>query len=426
MKIAGLALCLLVVSSQYHRYNREERAGWASRFGRRGDSRLQSRVNRYSRRNSAFRRFWTGVFHHMRSHSHHNRRSHYHSRHHHSHHVAHRATRNIVQVAQATADLSTLVSAVVEAQLAATLSGAGPFTVFAPTNEAFARLPAATLRMLLEPANRSKLQAILEYHVIRAKVTSAQLRPFQEVTTVEGQTLDIRVRDGHVYVGNGGAQVTTANVKASNGVVHIIDRVLIPPTRHQSHSHHVARAKNIVQLAQATPDLSTLVQAVVAASLVKTLSGPGPFTVFAPTNEAFAALPQGTLQHLLRPENKRELQAVLEYHVISGAIRSTDLQGYQDPRTVEGSRLDIAIRNGRVYVGDAGAEVTTANVIASNGVVHIINEVLLPPTPSPPRHHYGYHRRYRSYGRHRRMLQGSNDGRCKNGKLCKNGLCKKC
>jgi len=275
-------------------------------------------------------------------------------------------------LAQATPDLSTLVAAVVAGKLVDTLSGPGPFTVFAPTNEAFAKLPKTTLDFLLDPKNIKDLDAVLTYHVVAGAVHSTDLkRGEQNVKSVEGSELRIFVEaDGKVYVDR--AHVTTANVDATNGVVHIIDRVLIPPHV----GVKVQAAKNIVELAQATPDLSTLVAAVVAGKLVDTLSGPGPFTVFAPTNEAFAKLPAATLKRLLDPAHIDELDAVLTYHVVAGAVHSTDLKPEQDVKSVEGSELRIVVRGGNVYVDRA--KVVTANVDASNGVVHIIDRVLIP------------------------------------------------
>lgn len=140
-------------------------------------------------------------------------------------------------------------------------------------------------------------------------------------------------------------------------------------------------SSTIVDLAVATPELSTLVTAVTAAELAETLSGPGPFTVFAPTNEAFEALPEGTLASLLEPENQADLQAVLTYHVVAGAVLSSQLSDGQVIETVQGGTLTVRISNGSVMLEDANgnmAEVIAADVEASNGVVHIINRVVLP------------------------------------------------
>lgn len=139
-----------------------------------------------------------------------------------------------------------------------------------------------------------------------------------------------------------------------------------------------APANDIVALAAATPDLSTLVAAVQAAGLVETLQGTGPFTVFAPTNAAFAALPAGTVENLLKPENKDQLVAILTYHVVGGAIRSTDLSDGMAAPTVNGANITVKISpDSKVMINDAN--VVTANVEASNGVVHIIDKVILPP-----------------------------------------------
>ena len=142
-----------------------------------------------------------------------------------------------------------------------------------------------------------------------------------------------------------------------------------------------APSQNIVELAVATPELSTLVTAVTAADLVDTLSGEGPFTVLAPTNDAFAALPEGTLDTLLEPENIEDLQAVLTYHVISASVFSSDLSNGQVVETANGGTLTVDITDAGVFFVDANggrAQVVAADVEASNGVVHVIDSVLLP------------------------------------------------
>merc|ERR1719469_1243334 len=161
---------------------------------------------------------------------------------------------NIVELAQSVPALSTLVTAVVAGDLVDTLTSPGPFTVFAPTNDGFAALPEGTVDTLLKPENKDTLVDILTYHVLGSEVLSTDLKFFQRVKTVDG-----------------------ADNKASNGVAHIIDGVLLPPAAGLSDA-----LPNIVELAQSVPDLSTLVAAVVAGDLVDTLTSPGPFTVFAP------------------------------------------------------------------------------------------------------------------------------------------------
>jgi len=177
-----------------------------------------------------------------------------------------------------------------------------------------------------------------------------------------------------VYI-NGKAKVTTADVGATNGVVHIIDTVLIPAKIAN------AASKSIVELAASTKDLSTLVTALTAGKLVTALEGKGPFTVFAPTNEAFAKLPKATLNSLLEPKNIKQLDAVLEYHVVAGvAIFSKNLKSSQHVKTLQGQQLLVQRSWRGVYI-NGKSKVTTADVRATNGVVHIINTVLLPPQP---------------------------------------------
>jgi uncharacterized surface protein with fasciclin (FAS1) repeats len=143
----------------------------------------------------------------------------------------------------------------------------------------------------------------------------------------------------------------------------------------EDHDHH-----NIVELASDTDNLSTLVAAVKAAGLVETLSGEGPFTVFAPTNEAFAALPEGTVENLLKPENRDMLVKILTYHVVSGKVMSGDLSDGMMAETVEGSQISVSITDAGVSINDAS--VVTADVEASNGVVHLIDSVIMPPEDS--------------------------------------------
>merc|ERR1711885_25344 len=233
-------------------------------------------------------------------------------------------------------DLSTLVTALTAGKLVTALEGKGPFTVFAPTNEAFAKIPKAELQKLLDPKNIKELDAILEYHVVAgAAVHAKDLKPEQKVKTLQGEELLVEVKDGHVTI-NKEAHVTAADNDASNGVVHIIDGVLIPKA--PKPPAPPAPTKNIVQLAESVKDLSTLVTALTAGKLVTALEGKGPFTVFAPTNEAFAKIPKDELQKLLDPKNIKELDAILEYHVVAGAaVHAKDLKRDNIFKTLEGS-----------------------------------------------------------------------------------------
>merc|ERR1711937_642562 len=248
------------------------------------------------------------------------------------------------------------------------------------TNEAFSALPAGTLDSLLKPENKAQLADVLTFHVLPEQVLSTDLKLFQRVATVEGKPLHVIKSHKGVFVGadiKSLKKVTGADNIASNGVAHIIDGVTLPP------SHVSADKPNIVELAQSVDDLSTLVTAVVAADLAETLSSPGPFTVFAPTNEGFAALPAGTLDSLLKPENKAQLADILTYHVLPEQVLSTDLKPFQSVPTVEGKNLHVFAFGGKVKVGPSSKElknVVAADNAASNGVVHIIDGVMLPPT----------------------------------------------
>ncbi|MCH7412999.1 fasciclin domain-containing protein [Belliella sp. R4-6] len=134
---------------------------------------------------------------------------------------------------------------------------------------------------------------------------------------------------------------------------------------------------DIVDLAVQTEFLSTLVAAVKAGDLVDVLKGDGPFTVFAPTNDAFAKLPAGTIENLLKPENKSQLVAILTYHVVAGKVYSKDLSDGMAAKTVQGAEVKISLKDGKAMVNNAN--VTTADIEASNGVVHVIDSVILPP-----------------------------------------------
>jgi len=306
--------------------------------------------------------------------------------------AASQPTVNIVELAESVPTLSTLVSAVVAGDLAETLSSPGPFTVFAPTNDAFAKLPSSTLDDLMKPENKAQLVDILTYHVLPEQVLSNQLRSFQRVKTVEGKNLHI-YKDSRRGVrvtpdGKDFKSVTAADNLATNGVAHIIDGVLIPPaspaTTTAAPTTAAPKLPNIVELAESVKDLSTLVSAVVAGDLVDTLSG-GTFTVFAPTNDAFAALPAGTLDSLMKPENKKELVDILTYHVLPKKALADDLDLFQAETTVEGKPLHVQKWGGVVKVGPSleSADlktVTAADNLASNGVAHIIDGVLLPPS----------------------------------------------
>lgn len=143
-----------------------------------------------------------------------------------------------------------------------------------------------------------------------------------------------------------------------------------------------AKKKDIVDTAVAAGSFTTLVAAIKAAGLVDTLKGEGPFTVFAPTDEAFAKLPAGTLEMLLKPENKAQLAAILAYHVVSGKVKAKDVVKLTSAKTVQGSNVAIMIKDGGVVL-NSSSNVTSTDIATSNGVIHVIDAVILPPSAAP-------------------------------------------
>jgi transforming growth factor-beta-induced protein len=281
----------------------------------------------------------------------------------------------IVDIAVADGRFTTLVAAVQAAGLAETLSGDGPFTVFAPTDDAFAALPAGTLDELLKPENKQQLTDILLYHVVPGKVMAADVTGLDGKmadTALEGKQIGIKVDMGSVYL-NENTKVIITDIEASNGVIHVIDTVLLPAS-----DEAAMETKDIVDTAVADGRFTTLVAAVQAAGLAETLKGEGPFTVFAPTDEAFAALPAGTLDSLLLPENKQQLSDILLYHVVSGNVMASDVVGLTSAPTVLGKDITVKVQDGKVYLND-NVQVIITDIETSNGVIHVLDAVLLPP-----------------------------------------------
>ena len=280
--------------------------------------------------------------------------------------------KDIVELAQATPDLSTLVAAIDAAGLTSTLKGPGPFTVFAPTNAAFEALPDGALETLL--ANPTVLADLLTYHVVSGNVKSTDLTSGPVPTLLDGETIEVSV-SGTVML-NGSATVTSADNEASNGVVHIINEVLFP-------EGFELPKQNIVEIAAGTPDLSILVEALTKfPDLVEALSDEGTYTVFAPDNDAFVALLGVIGQSSLDDIPEQVLRDVLEYHVISSAaLLSTDLSNGQTATTIGGEDVTVSIDGSDVLISNS--KVLSPDVVASNGVVHIMESVMVPPSMEP-------------------------------------------
>jgi len=280
--------------------------------------------------------------------------------------------KDIVDTAAADGRFQTLVAGVQAAELTETLKGEGPFTVFAPTDDAFAKLPAGTLDELLKPENKQALTDILLYHVVSGNVMASDVVNLDSTSTVLGKDVAIKVENGKVFIND--AEVIITDIETSNGTIHVIDSVILPPADEEA----MMEEKTIVDIAVADDRFSTLVAAVTAADLVDTLNGEGLFTVFAPTDDAFAALPDGTLDSLLLPENKQQLTDILLYHVASGKVMASDVVGLSSAPTVLGQDITIKVEDGKVFLNDT-VQVIITDIEASNGVIHVIDAVLLPP-----------------------------------------------
>jgi len=215
--------------------------------------------------------------------------------------------------------------------------------------------------------NRKLLDELLEYHVLSGKFAMRELMAANVIRTIEKDDVVVRSIGGAVMVNN--ANVVASDVEATNGLVQVVDKVLVPPNFPLA-----LYSEDIVELAESQPDLSTLVQALVVGKLTATLSGAGPYTVFAPTNEAFAKIPAADLQKLL--SNPTELDALLEYHVLAGKFSMRDLMAVRNVKTLEGATVTVG---GSASITVNNAKVLKADVDATNGIVHIIDTVLMLP-----------------------------------------------
>ena len=276
---------------------------------------------------------------------------------------------DIIHTAEHAGQFKTLLTALRAADLEAALKSPGPFTVFAPTDKAFAALPAGTVESLLLPENKAKLQSVLKYHVVAGRVMSTDILKYRDAKTLHGNKVKLTLMIN-------GARVTKADINSSNGVIHVIDQVILPDNFKPAKGYADKRGtsgmdKDIVQTAVASGKFKTLVAAIQAAGLSDALSGKGPFTVFAPTDAAFAKLPTGTVENLLLPENKAKLQAILKYHVLPANLSSHDIVKSQKVKTLNRQAIypSVMLDNSSIRM---------KNIYCRNGVIHVINSVMLP------------------------------------------------
>ena len=342
---------------------------------------------------------------------------------------------DIPTVASSTGVHGVLVDAVIQAGLLATLSGEGPYTVFAPTDQAFTDA-GISLSDFDGEEGAAALANVLAYHVTTGSVLSGDLSDGQMVTMLNQQQVRIGVTSAGVLIND--ATVTLADVAASNGVIHVIDKVLLPPEEvegeicYNSETHTIVAgadqatceaytylnntemnnqtytgcyntvthqitnvteavcgahmwtaAVDIATTAAATSIHDSLVAALGVAGLVDTLTGDDAYTVFAPTDEAFAAAGIN-LDDFTTEEEIEALANILLYHVVAGEIASTDLvDGANTVTAANGDELTVTVSEGAVTVGAEGATVVLADVPASNGVIHVIDKVIMPPADEP-------------------------------------------
>lgn len=273
------------------------------------------------------------------------------------------AEKNLVEVAQGAGQFSTLIEAAQKAGLAEFLATENNITVFAPTNAAFEVLLADLGASSLDDIPVADLKQILTYHVIGSKAMSTDLSTeyYPTLASYSGNNISMYINIDNGVAINKNAMVTEADIEAENGVIHVVDKVILRPT--------------VVDIALANENFTILVQAVVKAGLVETLSGGGPFTVFAPTNAAFEVLFTQLEISSVDDLTAEQLIPILTYHVVSGNVLSSDLIAGSVPTLNAGSSLTVDLSSG-VKINES--QVAAADIQAANGVVHVIDKVLIP------------------------------------------------
>ncbi len=276
------------------------------------------------------------------------------------------ADRDIVETAVAAGQFETLAAALTEAELVETLQGDGPFTVFAPTDAAFAKLGNKTIQSLLREPGTPTLSGILTYHVIAGEFTAADLARMPAINTVNGQRVELTFDGGKLKADE--ASIVKADIRTTNGIIHVVDTVITPEDA------------SIAKTASEAGSFQTLLAAAEAAGLADALAtGEGPFTVFAPTDAAFGALGADTIESLLQPANRGKLARILQYHVVPGRVYASDVLGGASAGTLANETVRVGLDSGSLRVNDAN--IVATDIEASNGVIHVIDSVLLPPEP---------------------------------------------
>ncbi|MGY8643311.1 MAG: CIA30 family protein [Verrucomicrobiales bacterium] len=271
---------------------------------------------------------------------------------------------SIIATAVADGRFKTLKAALDAAGLTTFFQWDNKLTVFAPTDEAFAKLPKGTVEDLLKPENKGQLVAILSYHVHPGSAELADALRSGELKTVEGTSVEAIFSKGRVRINN--AAVLDADIKCTDGIIHVIDTVLLPESK--------PKPKNLLTTAEGAGSFTTLLAAAKAAGLVPALEGKDPLTVFAPTDEAFAALPKGTVESLLKEENRSKLIKLLTSHVVSGKLSAGDALNAGKAKSLSGAELNFQINDGILNVN--GSAIRTTGIDGGNGIIHVISSVI--------------------------------------------------
>lgn len=287
-------------------------------------------------------------------------------------------TPNIMDIVAADSRFNTLEVAVKAANLADTLASANStFTVFAPTDAAFAALPAGTVESLLADP-KGALTNVLLYHVVSGAKDSGAVLASSSLMTVQGTSLSVNLRNGLPYVNN--SQIIITDIQAKNGIIHVIDAVLVPTSSpapaKSTEQMDKSALPTIAEIAIADGRFNTLVAALTAADLAGVFLAPGDYTVFAPTDDAFAALPAGTVEALLA-DPKGALTTILLFHVVGDSLSRDQLATDTYVPTLEGRPLFVN-RSGSNIIDISGAKLLITNIQASNGIIHVIDRVLIP------------------------------------------------
>ena len=246
-----------------------------------------------------------------------------------------------------------------------TLKSEGSFTVFAPTDEAFAKIPSDQLNAIL--ADKALLTKILTYHVVAGKLLATDVLGQTELNSVQGSSIKVSLNNSGAFVNE--SKIVATDVLASNGVIHVIDTVLLPPMDQPA-------PKDIIDVAVGNGNFTILARALTEAGLIDVLKGDGPFTVFAPTDEAFAKIPSDQLDAILA--DKALLTKILTYHVVAGKLDAATVLDSCSLTSVEGSSINVSLQGSEAFVNQS--KIIATDVFASNGVIHVIDTVILPPS----------------------------------------------